>query len=71
MRERNPYTTQKQVRISFWENIEGLNRGKELAFKRRTGDFRTDVRVLFVDYVDLLARDGRISETLAQRVTLA
>lgn len=65
------HTTQAQVRMGFWESIEGLNRGKEMAFKRAHGEFRTDTRCLFVDYVDALARDGRISEALAQRATLA
>ena len=30
----------------------------------------TDLRCMFVDYVDSLARDGTISESLAQRATL-
>jgi len=30
----------------------------------------TDTRCAFVDYVDMLARSGEISESLAQRVTL-
>jgi hypothetical protein len=29
-----------------------------------------DIRMAFVDYVDMLSRDGTISEQLAQRVTL-
>lgn len=65
------YTTQAQVRMGFWESIEGLNRSKELKFKRDNGDFRTDTRCAFVDYVDMLARDNRISEKLASKVTLA
>lgn len=65
------YTTQAEVRMSFWENIEGLNRTKELKYKRQTGDFRTDTRCSFVDYVDSLEKDGKISEKLAFKVTLA
>lgn len=64
------YTNQANVRMSFWENVEGLNRGKELKHKRIYGDFRTDTRCAFVDYVDMLQKDGRISEALAYRVTL-
>lgn len=66
------YTTQAEVRMSFWENIPHLNRGKELKIKRQRPDkdFRTDVRCAFVDYVDILQKDGRISEKLAERVTL-
>jgi len=32
--------------------------------------YPTDTRVEFVDFVDSLARDGTITEALAQRVTL-
>ena len=64
------YTTQAEVRMSFWENIKGLNRSKELKFKRQNGDFRTDTRCAFVDYIDALERDGRISEKLAFKATL-
>lgn len=65
------YTTQAQVRMAFWENVEGLNRVDELKFKRQTGDFRTDTRCAFIDYVDSLVRDGRLKEKLAAKVTLA
>ncbi len=58
-------TNQAQVRQAFWNAHH---------FVRRAGwtqnDYPTDVRVAFVDYVDYLARDGQISEALAQRVTL-
>jgi hypothetical protein len=60
--------TQKQVRESFWEAFP------QYASERRTGkrqnDYRADIRMAFVDYVDMLSRDGTISEKLALRVTL-
>jgi len=65
------YTTQKEVRMSFWENIEGLNRSKELSYYKEHGFFRVDTRCAFVDYVDMLQKDGRISDRLAFNVTLA
>jgi len=68
------YTTQEQVRLSFWEdNPLALSRTveREIRQGRPDKDFRTDTRCAFVDYVDMLARDGRISEALASRVTLA
>ena len=68
---RTDYTTQAQVRMGFWENTEGLDRSNELRFKKMTGEFRTDTRCSFVDYVDMLQKDGRISEILASKVTLA
>ena len=66
-------TSPQQVRWAFWENIPGLSHAAELRIKRRRADqdFRTDVRCAFVEYVDQLHREGRISEQLASRVTLA
>lgn len=65
-------TTQAQVRAAFWQGwtpelrrAAGIKRGM-----RTQNDYPTDVRVEFVDFVDMLARDGHISEALAQRVTL-
>lgn len=59
-------TTQKQIRASFWEAHPDAR-----CKRGRDGDYLTDTRVAFVDYVDMLQRDGQISEALASRVTLA
>ena len=65
------YTTQPQVRRAFWESgPEGLSYVQELAYKRRKKEFRVDIRMAFVDFVDALQRNGNISAALAQRVTL-
>jgi hypothetical protein len=58
-------TNQKQVRAAFWEAHPTASRKKG-----RDGDYLTDTRVAFVDYVDMLSKDGTISEALASRVTL-
>lgn len=59
-------TTQKALRDSFWANSP--------EFKRKEGQkqngYPTDVRVAWVDYVEMMHRDGQISEALAQRATL-
>jgi hypothetical protein len=60
------FTTQAQVRAAFWQGWEGRPKPKKL----RDGDYPTDVRVEFVEFVDMLARGGHISEALAKRVTL-
>lgn len=57
-------TTQKQIRAAFWQEHPELSR------KKISGDYPTDTRVAFVDYVDYLEKSGVISETLAQRATL-
>ena len=59
------YTTQKQVRAAFWQGWpEGFQRGK------RHNEYNATIRSEFVEFVDMLAKDGHISESLAERVTL-
>lgn len=58
------FTTQAELRAAFWQGFPV--RPKRL----RNGDFPTDVRLGWCDFVDMLARDGQISEALAQRATL-
>jgi hypothetical protein len=60
--------TQKQVRESFWEAFPQY--ASERRTRKRQNDYRADIRMAFVDYVDMLSRDGTISEKLALRVTL-
>lgn len=59
------YTTQREIRSAFWEANPNASRKRG-----RDGDYLTDTRVAFVDFVDALARNGDISDALAQRVTL-
>jgi len=64
------YTTQKQVRAAFWDIADSMNGDGITRRKFSDGSYSTDTRYAFGDYVDYLARDGQISESLAQRVTL-
>lgn len=57
-------TNQKQVRQAFKDCLEDL---KHSEYGNLTP---TDIRCAFVDYVDMLQKDGLISEKLASRVTL-
>lgn len=62
------YTTQKQIRDAFWGSHPGASR-KTLVY----GDhvtFTCDTRCAFVEYIDMLARDGVITKKLASDVTL-
>ena len=59
-------TTQKALRASFWANHTHLQRVPG----RTQNGYPVDTRTAFCDYVDNLARNGEISETLAQRATL-
>ena len=60
-------TNQAQVRMAFWERSEFSRKYNK---RNSEGDYHVDVRCAFVDFVDALARDGQITESLAQRVTL-
>ena len=67
------YTTQKQVREQFWidhAGIPGISRRKIKNYSGNGTMFNTDTQCAFVDYVDYLARNGYISQALAERVTL-
>ncbi len=61
----NQITTQRQLRHAFWQQHPDLSRRRG-----RDGDYLTDTRVTWVDWIDALCRDAVISEALAQRATL-
>lgn len=65
------YTDEAEVVEAFWQS-SGFDYDKEEAVRQRRDDkdYRTDVRVAFVEYVDYLAKDGLINDALAQEVTL-
>ena len=71
------YTTQRQVRAAFWEFVREFPALGRNITPRRISNYagngkmhNTDTRCAFVDFVDMLSRNGDISETLADRVTL-
>lgn len=65
-------TTQKQVREAFWEAHPLFDhQAREAGIRsKRQNEHCATVRCSFVDFVDMLCRNGEISETLAERVTL-
>ena len=61
--------TQADVRSAFW--LTFFVEGKPRRYYGKTqNELPSDLRIAFCDFVDSLARDGTISEALAQRVTL-
>lgn len=62
-------TTQEEVRDSFWSGMSPLYRNEYRPSKRQN-DYSADIRMMWVGYIDDLARNGIISENLAARVTL-
>ena len=66
MKNWNQITDQRTLRKCFWEDHKttcAKGRGRD-------GQYATDTRVAWVDWIDSLCRDGTISEALAQRATL-
>lgn len=64
------YTTQRELRRAFWEQHPALSRRKITDYSGNGTMYCTDTRCVFVDWIDMLSRDGQISEELAQRATL-
>ena len=60
-------TTQRQVRAAYWDSC---NPAHERIRGWTQNDYNAEIRQDFCDFVDSLARQGHISEALAQRVTL-
>ena len=66
-------TTQKQIRKVFWQEYgtcAGVSRKKITNYSGNGKMHNTDTRCAFSDFVDMLSREGIISQELAQRVTL-
>ena len=57
-----------QVRESFWDAHPQFKDDYRKTW--RQNKYSCDIRVSFVAYVDMLCRDGQISESLASRVIL-
>lgn len=66
-------TNQKDLRKAFWQDNSNVSRRRipnEDSHLGKPTRYVTDTYCAFVDWIDMLARDGVISESLAQRATL-
>ena len=61
-------TQQWQVRAEFWREMYGKKPGKY--YGKSQDDLPDDVRMAWFEWVDKAQKSGRITERLAQRVTL-
>jgi len=62
--------TFKQVRKMFWEYIATDEMRKEFRVRKTQNDYSCDIRCAFVDFVDSLCKDGQITESQCDRITL-
>ena len=60
--------TESEVRKAFWQSNEHLR--AEFKRGKRQNEFNATIRSEFVEFVDMLHREGEISESLAFKVTL-
>lgn len=62
------FTSQKELRRAFWIEFPNLSRRKISYNGEKI--YIADTRFVFIDWIDGLERYGKISNKLAQRVTL-
>jgi len=56
-----------EIRAAFWQGNEHL---KHFVKSKRQNEYNATIRSEFVEFVDMLNKDGFISDSLANRVTL-
>lgn len=59
-------TTQKQVRAAFWQGMPSVWSKYR---NKRQNDWPYDLRMEWCGFVEMMRRDGHISESLAETVT--
>ena len=66
------YTNQPALRRAFWKaHPHYAEQAREAGILSKPQNYHcTTVRCTFVDWIDALARDGAISQALADRATL-
>lgn len=59
--------TNREVRETFFARCSEYEEGQRLAGRRVT---QTDIRTMWCEYIDMLCKDGQITEEQAQNLTL-
>ena len=60
--------TLKRLRDAFWDSHPEYLHARRA--RKRQNDYRADIRCAWCSYVDYMAKDGAITEAMAQRATL-
>ena len=61
---------QRELRSAFWEDCAELGYAMQRIRGYRQNDYPPDVRMRWCDYVDMMHRDGNISDKVAHNATL-
>lgn len=67
------YTNQRELRAAFFaehEGVPGISRRRITNYAGTGKMHNTDTRCAWCDWLDSLARNGEISDALAQRASL-
>lgn len=64
------YTNQREIRRAFWAAHPRLSRRQIRNYSGQGLMYPTDTRCAFCDFLEMLARNGEISQALADRATL-
>ena len=64
------FTNQRALRAAFWTAHPNLPRRMVRDYSGKGKMYPTDTRVAWVEWIDYMQRDGRISQELANRATL-
>jgi len=70
MRARPDLTRERDVRAAFWRENPKADRRRIPNHSGNGTMHCADTRAAFVDWLDAASREGRITQELAQRVTL-
>jgi len=63
-------TTQRALRKAFWAEHPSLPRKRITNYSGNGTMYHTDTRCAWIDWIDMLSKDGTISQELAYRATL-
>ena len=66
----SPLNSAAKVRAAFWRDNPNASRRRIPNYSGNGRMYTTDTRCTFADWLDAAVRDGRVSQALAQRVTL-
>lgn len=61
--------TFKEIRKMFWNNATPEMK-REYRVRKTQNDYSCDIRIAFVDFIDSLERDGEITGSQSDRITL-
>lgn len=63
-------TNLKQLRKEFWETFPNVPKKRITAYSGHGKMWPTDTRCAFVDWLDMLSKNGEVTQAFAERAKL-